>query len=306
MHRPVASPTCRLALLAILVAVSACDREPTAPAEATAFVVDGAGLSAVRSYRGAAGTYVLDAHTRTVRGPKGEVTQLDSAAFVHAARAYDHLAAIDAQMRRLKADPRVRARLEELSRTGRRASFRVSRGVASGSGAGQRLLTGTSPRRAAPRGIERVMGASGTSEECTDLELQIYSIDQHYTSLRKQYDDYLAASLLLGWGYSLDGSWGFSPERYATQFAAWAAAVDLLNADILADRIVLEYLAMQYSLLGCWNQTPAPGSGSGGGGASSGGSTCHYEYGVLEISYDGGLTWQTLYEGDIKVCESVE
>lgn len=46
-------------------------------------------------------------------------------------------------------------------------------------------------------------------------------------------------------------------------------------------------------------------SGGGGGGTWSGpgGSTCHKEYAIVEVSYDGGATWHTLWEGFATVCE---
>jgi hypothetical protein len=55
------------------------------------------------------------------------------------------------------------------------------------------------------------------------------------------------------------------------------------------------------------------GGGSSGGGGSSagegdtwpgaGGTTCHYEYLVVEVSYDDGETWSVLWEGTTAVCE---
>ena len=41
------------------------------------------------------------------------------------------------------------------------------------------------------------------------------------------------------------------------------------------------------------------GSGTSGGG---GGSGCHSEYAIVEVSYDGGATWQKFYEGYVTVC----
>ncbi|HSU17789.1 hypothetical protein [Longimicrobium sp.] len=42
---------------------------------------------------------------------------------------------------------------------------------------------------------------------------------------------------------------------------------------------------------------------AGTSGDSGGGVVCHTEYIYIEISYDGGITWQTWWEGEAKVCE---
>lgn len=48
-------------------------------------------------------------------------------------------------------------------------------------------------------------------------------------------------------------------------------------------------------------------SGSGGGGGLGGGSvSCHWEYMLIEISYDGGRTWHVWWEGWGQVCEQNE
>jgi hypothetical protein len=46
------------------------------------------------------------------------------------------------------------------------------------------------------------------------------------------------------------------------------------------------------------------GGGDGGGGDGGGGFTCHTEYVVIEISYDGGNTWHVYWEGEATVCVS--
>ncbi len=45
------------------------------------------------------------------------------------------------------------------------------------------------------------------------------------------------------------------------------------------------------------------GGGGSGGGGGGGGLSCHTEFIVIEISYDGGLTWWTWWQGDATVCE---
>jgi hypothetical protein len=51
---------------------------------------------------------------------------------------------------------------------------------------------------------------------------------------------------------------------------------------------------------------PCPGTGgpggTGGGGDDGGGAGCHSEYIFIEISYDGGSSWQTWWEGYATVC----
>jgi hypothetical protein len=41
---------------------------------------------------------------------------------------------------------------------------------------------------------------------------------------------------------------------------------------------------------------------SSSGGGSGGSASCHDEYVYVEISYDGGATWQVLWEGWAEVC----
>lgn len=46
------------------------------------------------------------------------------------------------------------------------------------------------------------------------------------------------------------------------------------------------------------------GDGGGAGGSNSGGGmTCYWDHMVIEISYDGGSTWSTYWEGWGQVCE---
>jgi hypothetical protein len=46
-----------------------------------------------------------------------------------------------------------------------------------------------------------------------------------------------------------------------------------------------------------------PGEGGGGGGGGAGGPTCWWDYGLIEISYDGGVTWSTYWEGWYLACD---
>lgn len=43
------------------------------------------------------------------------------------------------------------------------------------------------------------------------------------------------------------------------------------------------------------------GSGSGSGGAGGGGG-CWSDYGEIDVSYDGGVTWESIYEGWYTEC----
>jgi hypothetical protein len=51
---------------------------------------------------------------------------------------------------------------------------------------------------------------------------------------------------------------------------------------------------------GSGGDDPGDGGGSGTGG---GGTSCHTEYVFIEVSYDGGSTWSTWWEGYANVCE---
>ena len=47
---------------------------------------------------------------------------------------------------------------------------------------------------------------------------------------------------------------------------------------------------------------PCPPSGGAGGGGGGGGPECTQEYIILEINYNDGTGWHTLYEGYVTVC----
>ena len=47
---------------------------------------------------------------------------------------------------------------------------------------------------------------------------------------------------------------------------------------------------------------PPTGECSSNGGSGSGSASCHDEYVSIEISYDGGVTWQVWWEGWAIVC----
>ena len=45
------------------------------------------------------------------------------------------------------------------------------------------------------------------------------------------------------------------------------------------------------------------GGGGGGGGDGGGGSGCTVQWGTIEISYDGGATWEVWWQGYYTLCE---
>jgi hypothetical protein len=47
------------------------------------------------------------------------------------------------------------------------------------------------------------------------------------------------------------------------------------------------------------------GGGGGGGGGTGGGVSCRWEWMEIEISYNGGLTWETYWSGWGQTCESL-
>ncbi|HEX6367794.1 MAG TPA: hypothetical protein VF006_02600 [Longimicrobium sp.] len=49
--------------------------------------------------------------------------------------------------------------------------------------------------------------------------------------------------------------------------------------------------------------TECPGGGAGGNQGGAGNITCHWEYMIIEISFDGGKTWYVWWEGWGQVCE---
>jgi hypothetical protein len=49
-------------------------------------------------------------------------------------------------------------------------------------------------------------------------------------------------------------------------------------------------------------EDPAPGGAGGDGGGANG---CHTEHWIVQISYDGGFTWEDLWEDDVTVCDYI-
>ena len=45
------------------------------------------------------------------------------------------------------------------------------------------------------------------------------------------------------------------------------------------------------------------GGSDGGGGGGGGGGGCTMQYGKIEVSYDGGATWETWWEGWYSECD---
>jgi hypothetical protein len=54
-----------------------------------------------------------------------------------------------------------------------------------------------------------------------------------------------------------------------------------------------------YGRFGMAFDCTSPGGGSGGSG-----SACYWDYGVIEASWDGGFSWEPIWEGWYRVCES--
>jgi hypothetical protein len=52
------------------------------------------------------------------------------------------------------------------------------------------------------------------------------------------------------------------------------------------------------------NGALTPSCGGSGGGSGSGGYSCAWDYITIEISYDGGATWQEYWSGWAQVCDS--
>ncbi len=141
------------------------------------------------------------------------------------------------------------------------------------------------------------MDESGIS--CLEIAQAIYAEQPIYDHALRQLDEALFEVSQAG--TRDDGVWDW--EDYAAallvEVAEWNYQVELNK---------MNFLAVLYNSYNCWSNdwTDASVSSGGGGGGGGGGSQCYESYGTIEISYDGGMTWQDLWTGWYSVCGEMQ
>ncbi|NUR34271.1 MAG: hypothetical protein HOQ30_09690 [Gemmatimonadaceae bacterium] len=156
--------------------------------------------------------------------------------------------------------------------------------------------TGDDDRHSGPgrrRATSPLMRTSFT--DCTDIARSIYYETPKWRSARQAYTDALNdLTTKIVPEVDESGNW-----HLRLPSADDVLAVDQAGAEAKSKELELDYLAMQYSSFGCWNNTSWDSvhafTGSSG---SSVALSCHTE--PWQISTDGGQTWTDI---DADVCE---
>jgi hypothetical protein len=266
-------------------------------------------------FRGPSGrVFVLDVETSTLSEPGGGSVRLSARDLQSVQRIFEGSAQFAERIQRLQADPQYRARVAASPLLHARARIRLG-----ARGASRRTALAAPSkfeRGTARRGDLRPLVDSwqfiggGTraveSDICRDISEQIYILTKAYNDAQETYEQLLIEMVGMGVSVSVIDGLTYNPEGAVGTYAArltWAAFV------AMELKIKLDYLAIQYSLNGCWEpgweDTSAGSSGDGSQSASTTTSTatCHTEWIVVEVSSDGGATWSTSWEGWATVCE---
>ena len=140
-------------------------------------------------------------------------------------------------------------------------------------------------------------------DDCRDISLEIWRLTQEYNDARFNYEALLLAAI--GGGINMRGDGTLYDPTGSLQW--FLVQLEIQYATIQTMQTRLNILAVMYSQSNC-DQMPEepPGGGPGGGDDGSGlvgELNCHVEWLTMEISYDGGQTWQLYWEGYGNVCE---
>lgn len=306
------------------VIATGCASDPTAPPGPAASAptigdfrpsVQVAGGGQRRVFKGRHGrTFTVDHATARVSDDSGHTAQLNDRQLQMVERSLDDLAAFEARLARLQRDPGFRGRMERASHSPRKLQLRT-RMATPPAGKARAARAGLAPTSAPARASSALRPGSPSfsmmSDACTDLELAIYATTQAYDNAVNQFEENFALLAILGWGWDASGGYGWTFDRYISQLAAWEVNQAALASTISMLRVQLDIMAVQYDMMGCWDQppeepgtgTPGTGGNPGTGGGGGGGLTCHEEYVIVEESYDGGRTWYVVWEGYAEICE---
>ncbi|GLC26866.1 hypothetical protein [Roseisolibacter agri] len=256
--------------------------------------------------------FTIDHATARITDDSGRAAQLNDRQLRMVERSLDDIAAFEARLARLQRDPGFRGRMERASRNPRKVLVRTHAATApAAAGGAKRAGSALAPAASPVRAASALRPGSPTlalaSDACTDLELAIYATTEAYQSAVDAFEQNLLELVTLGWDWN-NGEWVWSPESYLSQLASWEMKQTVLAATISMLRVQLDIMAVQYDMMGCWDQPPqepgtgTPGTGGGGGGGGTT-PTCHEEYVIVEVSDDGGMTWYIYWEGWAEVCE---
>lgn len=133
--------------------------------------------------------------------------------------------------------------------------------------------------------------------DCTDIALAIYDMTNSYKTDKNNLMDYISNMVPTADG-TIDPSDG--------------GALAVLQTTVLEDETTLDYLATEYSSNGCWAPSTTPDYTSYMYDQSdtydflAGGPVCWDDYWEIDVSYDGGATWDVYEYMTVQVCDDGE
>ena len=292
MHQPVPTSIRSALKLALVLVATSCSSDVTGPDPASSVPIGGfTRVNGNRGHRSANGVvFTLDHRAGTLTAAGGKTVRLRPDLFTRLEKDFDAMEAVEARTAHFKAQKDY-ARVRQLPP--QRSSYRI---LPSGSAAPS---TTSGARSAGPR---LGPGASGDIYDgmtegaisCLEIAQTIYAEQPVYDHAREALDEALFDAGQAG----SRGEW--DPGDYiavaALEVADWNYQVELMK---------MNFLAVLYNSYNCWdnNWTDASTAGSGGGGGDGGGGGgCYEQYGSIDISYDGGATWDELWSGWYSVC----
>jgi hypothetical protein len=171
----------------------------------------------------------------------------------------------------------------------------VARSRASGVDVRDHVGNGT-PLAPFAASVDRVMAAAASgSPECEELALAIAEASEEIETLQDDLGALFIEALASGLRVSTDAlgyDWSSVPFWLAIR-------IEVLQAEIASAHTRRSVLAAMWESHDCWSWA-AP---RGGGGGSGGGGQCRNEWSVVEISCDGGVTWEVWWEGWVTICD---
>lgn len=290
-------------------------RDATASPDAVNSVV----LGGVRQISARGVTLALDRHRGRLSDNRGHSITLDAASQRKYEQLFDYLDYEAVRYGRLF-DGIARRSLNSVRRPGAAPLFRITlrqpeKRAAGGRmsalrDAGSGLPTVTSSVHDLPR-LGVLGGKSSVDAEtgftCWDISREMAALQIKVRNANQGIADAIAGALALGFDL-------FNPGTFKAS-GAYQNLILLYDESMAlkaASNIQLAFYGAMFNGYNCWewlyNGIDGTNSGGGGGGSAGGmGASlqCHYEYGAIEASYDGGLTWSVWWSGQYEVCSYV-
>jgi hypothetical protein len=298
MHRPVPRIIGTALVSALALVAGSCSTDTTGPDASSSIPVGGfARINGNRVHRASNGVvFTLDHSEGTLTATGGKRIRLRPDLFTRLEKDFDGMQAVETRTEHFKAQKDYQRVAQAQSM--RHAAYRVHPSVAS---------PPAGPSGAHSSGLQLGSGVSAdlydgmdlTGTSCLEIAQAIYAEQPKYEYAREQLDHALFDAAQAG---SRDGGtwdWEDYLAALALEAADWNYQVELTT---------MNFLAVLYNSYNCWDNhwtdasVTSSGGGGGGSGGDGGGGSCYEAYGSVDISYDGGATWEELWSGWYSVC----